>query len=328
MSYSGWPSSRTRGRLVVGVEVVAEPVSAAGDRDSRDGDRRSRRSSDGDARHGSAAEPAAARACAGHACPAGARSTPPVEERDPEEVPRDAQREARARPHPRAAPVVPADRHDRDPVAAPPGEVDELDVEDDARDLLAREQVVRRPSRVKPLNPHWVSWTGPTTQTEASRWNALPEQPPVARLAARACPSRRAGSGCRARRRGRPGPRRGAGAGRAAWPCRRRRRRQVRLGGEHPGPDGRALAAVRHPGAQQRDARRAGRRGLGRARTSSAVPSVLPSSTTRTWIVGRQLATSRARRRGPARRVAAGSRTARRAPARSAPPRCTRAGRS
>ena len=29
-------------------------------------------------------------------------------------------------------------------------------------------------SRWKPLNPHCVSWTGPTTQIEASAWNVLP----------------------------------------------------------------------------------------------------------------------------------------------------------
>ena len=31
-------------------------------------------------------------------------------------------------------------------------------------------------SRRNPLNPHCVSCTGPTTQTEASRWNALPRK--------------------------------------------------------------------------------------------------------------------------------------------------------
>ena len=69
-----------------------------------------------------------------------------MEQRDPEEVPGDAEGQARPRAHPRAAAILPADRDDGDPVAAPPGEVDELDVEDDAGDLLAREEVLRRRS--------------------------------------------------------------------------------------------------------------------------------------------------------------------------------------
>src|SRR5712691_2158172 len=75
--------------------------------------------------------------------PADLRSASPtaVDERDAQEVDADAQREREARTHPRAALVIPADRHDGDPVAAAPGEVDELDVEDDARDLLLGEQL-------------------------------------------------------------------------------------------------------------------------------------------------------------------------------------------
>ena len=34
----------------------------------------------------------------------------------------------------------------------------------------------RATSRRKPLNPHWVSWTGPTTHADASRWNVLPRK--------------------------------------------------------------------------------------------------------------------------------------------------------
>src|SRR3954452_7072157 len=64
-----------------------------------------------------------------------------VDQRDPEEVPRDADREAHGRTHARPAAVRPLHGHDRVPVAAPAGEVDHLDVEHDARDLLAREQV-------------------------------------------------------------------------------------------------------------------------------------------------------------------------------------------
>ena len=71
-----------------------------------------------------------------------------MDERDPEQVPGDAEREPRAR---RAS----ASRAGRTsgsgtiamPVAAPAGEVDQLDVEHDAGDLLAREQVVRRVAR-------------------------------------------------------------------------------------------------------------------------------------------------------------------------------------
>src|SRR5450432_3952048 len=70
------------------------------------------------------------------------RSATPVEEWDPEQVPGHPHGQARPGRHPRAALVRPLDRHDRDPVPAPPGEMDELDVEDDARDLLALEQVV------------------------------------------------------------------------------------------------------------------------------------------------------------------------------------------
>src|SRR3954462_13910041 len=68
---------------------------------------------------------------------------PAMEQRDPEQVPRDLEGEPCAGPHPRPSPVAPADRHDIDPVATSPSEVDKLDVEDDAGDLLPREQVVR-----------------------------------------------------------------------------------------------------------------------------------------------------------------------------------------
>ena len=59
-------------------------------------------------------------------------------------------RERRSRAHPRAALVEPADRHDGDPIAAPAGEVDELDVEDDAGDPLSGEQVLGGGSRETP----------------------------------------------------------------------------------------------------------------------------------------------------------------------------------
>ena len=67
----------------------------------------------------------------------------PVQQPDADQVPRDGEAQAQAGMHPRAAPVGPADRHDGDPVAAPPGEVDQLDVEHDALDPLGFEEVVR-----------------------------------------------------------------------------------------------------------------------------------------------------------------------------------------
>src|SRR5450755_1799644 len=72
------------------------------------------------------------------------RSATPMHERDPEEVPGNPQGQARSGAHSRATLVGPLDRHDRDPVAAPAGEVDQLDVEYDAGHLLALEQVVSR----------------------------------------------------------------------------------------------------------------------------------------------------------------------------------------
>ena len=39
-----------------------------------------------------------------------------------------------------------------------------------------RANTSRATSRRKPLNPHCVSWIGPTTQTEARRWNILPRR--------------------------------------------------------------------------------------------------------------------------------------------------------
>jgi len=64
-----------------------------------------------------------------------------VEERDPEQIPTDASGQTGTQGHPRAALVAPLDRHDGDAVAPPPGEVDDLGVEDDARDALPREEV-------------------------------------------------------------------------------------------------------------------------------------------------------------------------------------------
>src|SRR3954468_22087730 len=67
-----------------------------------------------------------------------------MQERDPEEVPRDLQREHWAGAHPRAAHVLPSDRHHGELVPAAACEVDELDVEDDRCDLLTWEEVLCR----------------------------------------------------------------------------------------------------------------------------------------------------------------------------------------
>ena len=148
----------------------------------------------------------------------------------------------------------------------------------------------------------------------------LAEHAPVARLAEARMSDPSGWIRIRGRRRDRPARRRGAAAGRAAWPCRRRRRPRGRGRGQHPGPDRGALAAVRHAEDPQLAATGADRSGLRSASTISAVASVLPSSTTRTSIASgrrpRPGAPSRATspRRGD-------SRTARRAPDRSVRPR-------
>ena len=191
--------------------------------------------------------------------------------------------EARAGAHPRAAPVVPADRHDRHPIAAPSREVDQLDVEDDARDLLAREQVVGGLAR-KPLKPHCVSWTGPTTQIEASEVERLAEQPPIARLAR---PHVRA-VGLD------PRPERDivVGQGRDQQRQLVGRRRHVGVGEDDEVGRRRPACPLGRPRPCRRGAPSGRRRWTSSAsgaprvgpRTSAAVPSVLPSSTTRTSI--------------------------------------------
>ena len=65
-----------------------------------------------------------------------------MDERNAEEVVHDVQREAWSNAHARATLVRPLHGHDRDRVAALAREVNDLGVEDDAADLLAREQVV------------------------------------------------------------------------------------------------------------------------------------------------------------------------------------------
>src|SRR5688572_15391209 len=65
-----------------------------------------------------------------------------MDERDPEEVPRDAHRQARSGAHAGPALVVPANWDDRDPEVPAAREIDELDIEDDAGHALATEEVL------------------------------------------------------------------------------------------------------------------------------------------------------------------------------------------
>ena len=125
--------------------------------------------------------------------------------------------------HPRAALVGPADRDDGERVAALAGQEDQFDVEHDARDLLAREQVVGdvAPEALEAALRVLDRADDPDRGEEVER---LPEQPPVRRLRSRACPSRRAGSASPAPRRASRAPRRAAAADRAGSPCRRPRR--------------------------------------------------------------------------------------------------------
>ena len=220
------------------------------------------------------------------------------------------------------------DGDDRDPVAATAGEVDQLDVEDDAGDPLPGEEVVGRLAG-EALEPA----LGVLDVTDGPDRGQGVERPARggggSPAGCAACRCRRAGSGCRGRGRGRGAPRRGAAAGRAGWPCPRRRRwrgrsrrpasrpsprRPCRRGGP-PGAPGAARRrpwsppSPGEPGPGRRSRRCCRRRPPGRGRRPAGAPRP-------------------ARRRDPARRAGAGSRTARRGPAPGAPPRCRRAGRS
>src|SRR4051794_38216353 len=57
-----------------------------------------------------------------------------MDQRDAKQIPRDTQRQCGARAHARSASIGPAHGHDREAVATPTGEIDQLDVEDDALD--------------------------------------------------------------------------------------------------------------------------------------------------------------------------------------------------
>ena len=251
---------------------------------------------------------------------------PAMEERDPEEVPGDP----RARGpgcacirDPRRSYQL--DRHDRQPVAAPPGEVDQLDVEDDARDPLRREQVVRGVAR-EPLEPALGVLDRADHPDRGEGVEHLAEQPPLGRAGSAHVGAVRLDPAAQRDVGGRRAPRRAAGSwsggvamsasanttsslSAASMPA--RTAAPLPPCGDAQQPTGRATArstASRIPG------------GLARDRTRSAVPSVLPSSTTRTRS-GPAGCPSPERPRGPGRPGGGGSRTARRGPGRAGSPR-------
>ncbi len=145
-----------------------------------------------------------------------------MEERDPEQVPGHADGQARARVHAGAAPVRPADGHHRVTVAATPDQVDDLDVEHDAGDQLAREDV---PSHLpaEALEPALRVLDRAHHPDGGQQVEGLAKRAAPARLGRCACRSRPAGSGSR-RRRPRPAvPPPAAPARPVASPCPRPR---------------------------------------------------------------------------------------------------------
>src|SRR4051794_26717630 len=182
---------------------------------------------------------------AGASCGRLVASRSTMDEGDPEQVPGDANGEPRPGSHPRPEAVSPADRDDRDAVAAPPREEDDLDVEDDARDLLPTEQVVSGGAG-EALEPALRVLDGADYPGGREDVEGLAEEPPVARLAgshvgtvgldARAeCDVVIAE--CLDEQRQLVGRGRHVSVGEDD---------QVRLRVEHAGTDGGALAAVRH----------------------------------------------------------------------------------
>src|SRR4051812_37748369 len=119
---------------------------------------------------------------AGASCGCLDTPSPTMHERDPEQVPRDAHGEPRSGSHPRPEAVSPADRDDRDSVAAPSGQEDDLDVEDDAGDLLATEEVVGGGAR-EPLEPALGVLYGTDDPRGREDVEGLAEEPPIAGLA-------------------------------------------------------------------------------------------------------------------------------------------------
>ncbi len=182
-------------------------------------------------------------------------------------------------------------------------------------------------SRVNPLNPHCVSWTGPTAQIEASEWNVLPSARRKSGWLARMS-DRRAGSGCPAPRRGRRSARTSSGiwSGGVAMSASAKTRRSASAASipaltAEPLPPCGTVRSSRESPSPPRSASASGR-----ARTRAAVPSALPSSTTSTSISPGSCAAPGAPSR-PSSPAGAGTRTARPAPAPGAPLRCRRAGR-
>ena len=208
-------------------------------------------------------------------------------------------------------------------VSPPAREVDQLDVEDDARDPLPAEQVVGGRAAEALESALGVLDRADDPQRR-QHMEGLAEQAPVARLTlphVRAIgldplPSATSGSPSAAT----SGSSRSGGV---AMSASAKTTRSVDRG-EHPSPNRGALAAMGDGTGPE--SRRPPARRPPAGPDHSAVPSVLPSSTTRTSIA-QAAPPPRALPRGRA-AATRGSRTARRARARSAPPRCRRAARS
>ena len=206
--------------------------------------------------------------------------------------------QARADAHARAALVRPLHGHDGDRVATLAREVNDLGVEDDARDLLAREQVVRGLAR-EALEAALRVGHG-TRDPGTSEGVEHPAQQPAVEGLARA-PVGAVGLDAAAQRDVVVGQRIGSSGswsgGVAMSESAKTTRSPWRV--EHARLHGRALARVR-----SRLMRVAGRRVRrrwppGGPATMSAVSSVLPSSTTRTST--RPMSLAGGRRRAPAR---------------------------
>ena len=235
---------------------------------------------------------------------------------------------AGTRPHARPAPVVPADRHDRDPIPAPAGQVDQLDIEDDARDLLAREEVVRRRAR-EPLEPALRVLHRPDDPDRREQVEDLARGSAGSRAGWRACPSRRAGSASRATTSwsASAATSNGSWSGGVAMSASAKTIRSA-VASSIP-----ARTAAPLPPWATRSRRRVVPSGPMTGRLRPGLDDV--GGRVRAAVVDDEdldrpqgASPPRAHRRGQARRDGAGSRTARRAPGRSGRPRCTPAERS
>ena len=202
-----------------------------------------------------------------------------MQEWDPEQVPGHADGQAQARVHAGAAAVRPADGHHGVPVAAPPDEVDDLDVEHDAGDHLASEDVARN-LPVEALEPALrvldrAHHPDGSQQVEGlaqgappgrlglahvglpSGWIRLPYAASASRSGITSSASSSGGVAMSASANTTRSPRAASIPARTAAPL---------------PPCGTARSSISPEAISAR------------ARTRSAVPSVLPSSTTSTWI--------------------------------------------